>query len=143
MLRRLDRERIGGRLELLGAEQPQPAAAAPSTSLAADWATEEAKLPSDWSDLLCELELTSSDHLDPAALRLVPLNPTLLDESSGFRFRVARTRGYGGSPQMTRRCLERLDETGIPGKLRIVRALSDTGPVATQGPVWYMAGKVV
>jgi hypothetical protein len=143
MLRRLDRERIGGELELLGTDQAQPRQAAPHTSLAEDWTREEAKLPSDWSDLLCELDLTSTDHLDPAALRLVPLNPGLLEGATGFRFRVARRRGYGGSPEMTRRCLERLDEIGIPGRLRIVRALSDTGPVATQGPVWYVGGKVL
>jgi hypothetical protein len=41
-----------------------------------------------------------------------------------------------------RRCLERLDAAGIPGRVRIVRALSDTQPVATQGPVWYVGGKV-
>jgi hypothetical protein len=44
---------------------------------------------------------------------------------------------------MTRRCLERLDEEGIPGQLRILRALSDTDPVYTQGPVWYVEGKAV
>ena len=44
---------------------------------------------------------------------------------------------------MTRRCLERLDEEGITGRLRILRALSDTKAVATQGPVWYVGGKAV
>ena len=44
---------------------------------------------------------------------------------------------------MTRRCLERLDEAGIRGELRILRVLSDTQPVATQGPVWYVGGKAV
>jgi hypothetical protein len=43
---------------------------------------------------------------------------------------------------MVRRCLERLDATGIPGTVRILRALSDTHPVQTQGPVWYVGGKV-
>jgi hypothetical protein len=27
--------------------------------------------------------------------------------------------------------------------LRILRVLSDTKPVGTQGPVWYVGGKVV
>ena len=44
---------------------------------------------------------------------------------------------------MVRRCLERVDERQIPGEVRILRALSDTRPVATQGPVWYVGGKVV
>jgi hypothetical protein len=44
---------------------------------------------------------------------------------------------------MVRRCLERLDERGLPGTVRILRALSDSKPVGTQGPVWYVGGKVV
>jgi hypothetical protein len=43
---------------------------------------------------------------------------------------------------MVRRCLERLDERNIRGQLRILRALSDTKPAYTQGPVWYAGGKV-
>ena len=44
---------------------------------------------------------------------------------------------------MVRRCLERVDARGIEGRLAIVHALSDTKPVGTQGPVWYVGGKVV
>jgi hypothetical protein len=42
-----------------------------------------------------------------------------------------------------RRCLERVDAEAIRGQLRILRVLSDTDPVSTQGPVWYVEGKVV
>jgi hypothetical protein len=44
---------------------------------------------------------------------------------------------------MARRCLERLDEVGIGARVEILRALSDTKPVLTQGPVWYLEGKAV
>ena len=44
---------------------------------------------------------------------------------------------------MVERCFQRLDERGIPAEVRILRALADTRPVATQGPVWYVGGKVV
>jgi len=44
---------------------------------------------------------------------------------------------------MAGRSLERLDEEGIRGEVRILRALSDTRPVATQGPVWYVDGRAV
>ena len=44
---------------------------------------------------------------------------------------------------MVRRCLERLDARGIEGRLTIIHALSDTKPVGTQGPVWYVGGKAV
>ena len=44
---------------------------------------------------------------------------------------------------MARRCLERLDEEGIGGELTVLRVLSDTDAVATQGPVWRVGGKAV
>jgi hypothetical protein len=60
-----------------------------------------------------------------------------------FRFRAARRFGYGASPEMTRRCFERLDAESIRGTVRIEWALSDTRPVYTQGPVWYAGGRAV
>ncbi len=116
---------------------------APREPAAAQWDAALATLPADWSDLLCELELTSSDHLSRAALLTAPLNPTRVPGRSAFRFRVARTFGYGASPEMTRRCLERLDAEGIPARLTLLHVLSDTDNVATQGPVWRVAGKAV
>jgi hypothetical protein len=44
---------------------------------------------------------------------------------------------------MVSRCLERCDEEGITGEVEILRALSDTFPVGTQGPVWYVGGRSV
>jgi hypothetical protein len=44
---------------------------------------------------------------------------------------------------MTRRCFERLDDEEIRGSVRVLRALSDTQPVQTQGPVWYVGGRSV
>ena len=113
-------------------------------SLAADWDAAIATLPADWSDLLCELELTSSDHVERAALLVAPINPVPSNQGRhGFHFRAARTFGYGAASGMVRRCLARLDEEGIPGDVRLVLALSDTQPVGTQGPVWYVGGKAV
>jgi hypothetical protein len=143
LLARLDGERIDGKLELLGADEP-PATPAPlRPTLAAAWDEELARLPPDWSDLYCEVRLTSTDYLERAALLMAPLNPARYGGETGFRFRVARTFGYGASPEMTRRCFERLDEAGIPGTLRILRMLADTHPNATQGPVWYVGGRSV
>lgn len=145
LLARLDAEGIRGTLQLLGTAEtaPAPAEERERRSLAAAWDEALADLPEDWSDLHCELELISSDHLDPAALLLAPVNPLRYGSTPGFRFRVARSFGYGASPQMARRCLARLDENGIPGALRILRVLCDTRPAETQGPVWYVEGKVV
>ncbi len=143
LLRRIDAEGIAGTVALLGtADAPEHRAAA-RVSLAEDWDAATAGLPSDWSDLLCELDLTSSDHIERGALLLAPINPIQSAGHTGFRFRCAHTFGYGASAGMVRRCLARLDEDGIPGEVRVLRALSDTHPVGTQGPVWYVEGKAV
>jgi hypothetical protein len=146
LLRRLDQERIEGRLELAAtgkAEPEPPAPTGPRGTLAETWDAAAAGLPSDWSDAYAEIELRSTDHLERAALLLAPVNPARFGGKPAFRFRVARRFGYGASPQMTRRSLERLDEEGIRGTVRILWAVSDSRPVATQGPVWYVGGKVV
>jgi len=44
---------------------------------------------------------------------------------------------------MATRCLERCEEGGLTGEVEILRVLSDTNPVGTQGPVWLVDGRVV
>lgn len=143
LLGRLDAEHVNGTLTLLSASEQRLAEPEAAPTLAAAWKTALATLPADWSDLLCELEVVSTDYLQRTALMLSPLNPTRDPAKVAFRFRVARRYGYGASPQMVRRCLERVDEEGIRGRVAILRALSDTHNVATQGPVWYVEGKPV
>jgi hypothetical protein len=145
LLARLDAERIDGTLELVSSGKPESAAAPEVVrpTLAGSWDAALAALPSDWSDAYAEVELRSSDHLDRAALLLAPVNPSRFGGKPGFRFRTARRFGYGVSPEMARRCFERLDSEGVRGEVRILRALSDTRPVQTQGPVWYVGGKAV
>lgn len=140
LLRRIDGERIRGWLDLVTfstivAEPREARASWPALEEA--WLSAVAALPEDWSDIYAEVELASSDFLDPGALRLAPLNPSRPDRGLAFRFRVARSFGYGASSGMARRCMARLDEEGIKGRLVILWALSDTKAVATQGPVWY------
>jgi hypothetical protein len=140
---RLDEAGIAGELELLGAEAVAAGERQAPRTLVDSWEAALATLPSDWSDVYVELQLTSSDHLEPAALALSPVNPARHGEAPGFRFRCARRFGYGASQEMVRRCLARLDGRSIPGELQILWVLSDTHPVGTQGPVWYTGGKVV
>ena len=142
-LARLDAEGLGGRLTLVSAGEAAPESEPRRPTLVESWDALVAELPPDWSDLYAEIELTSSDHLEPAALALAPLNPARYGGTPGFRFRCARRFGYGASPGMVRRCLARMDERGIPGRATVLRALSETRAVATQGPVWYLGGKVV
>lgn len=112
-------------------------------SLADAWDAELGRLPGDWSDLLAELEIDSSDDLDRVALLCAPMNPARDGDRPAFTFRCARVAGYGVAPMMARRCFERLDETGLGGRIGVLRVLSDTDPVGTQGPTWIVAGKVL
>jgi hypothetical protein len=143
LLQRLDAERIQGELELAGVGEAPASPGDERVALSDAWDAVLGSLPPDWSDLYAEVELTSSDYIEPGALALSPLNPTRPDARPLFRFRAARKFGYGGSPEMVRRCLERLDEAGIRGELRILNVISDSYPAKTQGPVWYAAGKVI
>ena len=143
MVKRLDDEGIAGTLTLVSSGEAAPEPVLSRASLAAEWDAALQVLPSDWSDLLCDLELASSDYIERAALLLAPLNPIQGIGRPGFRFRCAHSFGYGASNGMVRRCLARLDEERIGGEVRILRAFSDTHPVGTQGPVWRIGERAV
>jgi len=144
LLRRLDRKRIWCTLTLVGVHhEPRAEQARLARGLAESWDAALVELPPDWSDLLCELELDSTDYLPRAALLGAPLNPTRNPEAIALRFRVSGKQGYGTSAGMARRCLERMDAEGITGRVTVLHALSDTENVATQGPVWRIAGRSV
>jgi len=144
---RLDEARIWCVLEEeeVGERKPEAAAdrARHTVPVAETWDAALAELPSGWSDLLCLLELESSALLPRAALLCAPINPTRERHAVGFTFRCARRAGYGVAPEMARRCFERLDGEGIEGSVSVLRVVSDTDNVATQGPVWYVGGKVL
>lgn len=140
----LDERRIWCLLEEVGvSETPaaEPAVPEDARSVAAAWDAELAALPRDWSDLLCSLEIASSVQLDRAALLCAPLNPARQSDAPVFTFRAAREAGYGTSPGMVRRCFERLDEEQIEATVAVLRHLSESEPVATQGPVWLVGGR--
>lgn len=142
---RLDESRVwcllGETRVRTGVEAPQ--GEPDSASVAESWDAALAPLATDYTDLLCELELTSSDHLDRTALLCAPINPTRDPSRLAFVFRCAGRSGYGVSAGMARRCFERLDKEGIAGTTRVLRALSDLDNVGTQGAVWLVGGKVL
>jgi hypothetical protein len=143
LLGRIDAEGISGELTLVGSSETEAAPQIARATLAAEWQAALAVLPSDWSDLVAELELDSSADVDRGAVLCAPLNPIQIGlEASrakpGFRFRCASAYGYGASVGMVGRCLARLDETDITGHIRITRALSDVHPVATQGATFVV-----
>jgi hypothetical protein len=144
LLRRIDSENVRGHLEVIRATESAPVApTARHQPLAEQWQDALAGLPADWTDVYAEIRFTSTDYLERAALLIAPCNPTRYGGPNALQFRCARAFGYGVSPQMAERCFARCDEERITGEVEILRALSDTFPVATQGPVWYVGGRAV
>jgi hypothetical protein len=120
---------------------PDLSAAGGGETLVAAWERLLSELPEDWSGLYAELEPLDRDALAAAALTVSPLNPERCEGPAALRFRVARNFGYGAAPEMARRCLERLDEEGARGSLRLLELASDDRPVETQGQVWRLGGR--
>jgi hypothetical protein len=143
LLRRLDSARINGTLTALGSEKAVERAEREVVSLVESWDATLASLPDDWSDLVAEVQLLSTDYVERAAVLCIQMNPRRVGDRAAFRFRAAHHAGYGVAPQMARRCLERCDEANIRGSIAILQVLSDTHLVATQGPVWILDGQTI
>lgn len=151
LFERLDDQRVWCELEQVGSlndttpmtlpDEPGPVPESPLVAEAWDALLET--LPSDWGVLLCRLEIDSSDELPRTALLCAPLNPTRDGDELAFTFRCGRTAGYGVSPEMARRCFERMDAEGHPGRVSVLRLLSDVDNVGTQGASWLVAGKIL
>lgn len=139
---RLDAQRVWCTLTRGEVREGKRVEESPRRSVAQSWADALSTLPEDWSELLCRLEIAGSDLLPRAALLCAPINPTRDRESIGFLFRAGRV-GYGVSPEMAGRCWKRLDEESIAGSVTVLRALSDTQPVASQGSSWIVDGRVL
>jgi hypothetical protein len=143
-LTRLLRNVPSGTLVLSGSQAaPERAPGRRVEPLTTSWDRAIAGLPADWSDLYAEVQLTSTDFVERASVLCVQCNPRRDGKRAALRFRSARVRGYGVSPEMARRCLERCDAEHIEGSVSILRVISDSRPVATQGPVWIADGKTI
>jgi hypothetical protein len=143
LLRLLDEDRVIARLELVGTAVVVAEPEDEIPLLADAWLSATAVLPPDWSDLYAEVRFTSSDYIEPGAVLCAPMNPRREGTRSAMRFRSARLAGYGASPMMVSRCLERCDEAELRGAVEILSVFSDTHLVATQGPTWFVAGRNV
>ena len=143
LLKRLDDVGIAGTLQLQGIQKAPPEELRSKPALRAQWELRLAGVPADWSDIYAQVRLDSTDYLERAALLLAPINPAQHGGLTALRFRSAHHFGYGVSPEMAARCFERCDDEGITGEVEILYVLSDTNPVATQGPVWLLGGRTV
>ena len=141
---RLLRRVHSGTLSLSGSQaaaEAPPAHEIPPLTTSFDRAL--AGLPADWSDLYAEIELLSTDYVERASVLCIQCNPRRDGTRAALRFRCARERGYGVAPEMARRCFERCDAEGIRGSVNVLRAISGSRPVATQGPVWLAGGRTI
>ena len=143
LVKRLDDEGIKGTLGLRSVQKAAREVLRGKETLRAQWERRLAGVPADWSDIYGEVRLDSTDYLERGALLLAPVNPARFGGRAALRFRSAHHFGYGVSPEMAARCFERCDEEGITGEVEILYVLSDTHPVATQGPVWLLGGHTV
>jgi hypothetical protein len=148
VFRRLDKEGIRGRVDLIGTdagpvETPAVGPRHARAPLALQWDELISDLPPDWSEVYAEVELASSDFLSRAALLMAPVNPSRYGGPAVLRFRSARRAGYGVAPEMAGRCFERADTESITGAVRILRVISHSSHVFTQGPVWRVGGRSV
>ena len=112
---RLDEQRVWCRSPVARCARRNRPRSRRRRSVAQSWDDALATLPEDWTELLCQLEISGSDLLPRAALLCAPINPTRDRDSIGFVFRAGRV-GYGVSTVMARRCFERLDEEGIAAR---------------------------
>jgi hypothetical protein len=132
-----------GTLSLAGSQAATKTPTRTPTTLTAGWDAAVAGLPADWSDLYAEIELVSTDFIERASVLCIQCNPRRDGRRAALRFRSARKSGYGVSPEMARRCLERCDAEDIRGTISILRVLSGSRHVGTQGPVWLAGGKTL
>jgi len=132
-----------GTLSLSGSQAAAKTPARTPTTMTASWDTAVAGLPADWSDLYAEIELGSTDFIERASVLCIQCNPRRDGSRAALRFRAARKSGYGVAPEMARRCLERCDAESIRGSVSVLRVLSGSRHVGTQGPVWLAGGKTL
>ena len=108
------------------------------------WDARTRELPEDWSDLWRRSSSSRATTWSAAPLLLAPVNPARAGERLALpvpRRATVRLR------RLARRCCAAASSGStararISGTLRILRALADTKPVSTQGPVWYVGGRV-
>ncbi len=106
-------------------------------TLTHQWDALLADEPADWENLFIELRIADNNRMEEAGLAICALNPWHGESwrSGWFRFRVARTFGYGADDAVTCNMLAKLDHRGIAGELVLLRSIDHFLPVHTQGTV--------
>jgi predicted alpha/beta hydrolase family esterase len=90
--------------------------------LAADFQQILETLPSDWTDLECDLRIVDMSQYVDTAVAVSQVNAQVYQhpqEGWHWRFLVAHSFGHAAAAETVRGVLEKLDEGGVRGELRV------------------------
>lgn len=91
-------------------------------SLAADFQQILGTLPSDWTDLECDLRIEDMSQYVDTAVALSQVNAQVYQhpqEGWHWRLLVAHSFGHAAAAETVMGVLEKLDEGGVAGELRV------------------------
>lgn len=91
-------------------------------------------LPRDWERARIQLTLDEDEDADRAALILAPATPGRAGRAFTLHVSADAAGGAGATPALARRVLSRLDEAGIPGRLRLAEAERPAPKPAASAP---------
>jgi hypothetical protein len=94
-------------------------------ALAEDFQSILDSLPSDWTDIVCDLRIADEDLYVDAAVLMTQINAQPYSQADWhFRINVAHSFGHAAAPETVKGTLELLDDEGIGGEL-IVRDIHE------------------
>jgi hypothetical protein len=97
----------------------------PGMALAEDFQSILDSLPSDWTDIVCDLRIADEDLYVDAAVLMTQINAQPYSQADWhFRINVAHSFGHAAAPETVKGTLELLDDEGIGGEL-IVRDIHE------------------
>ena len=141
---KLDDERIRGTAALVTVDERAGARGGAARPLAALWDAALASVP---AGLERPALRARADLERPPRARGAPAGAAQPDARAGSQRLPLPRRAERSATAPRRRwraaASSALDAEGIPGRLTLLHVLSDTHNVATQGPVWRVAGKAV
>lgn len=101
---------------------PRPIATLRRVSLAGDFQQILATLPPDWTDLEVDMRIEAESQYVDTAVALSQVNAQVYQhprEGWQWRLLVAHSFGHAAAPETVQGVLERLDEDGVHGELRV------------------------
>ena len=89
-------------------------------SLASDFQLILDALPPDWTDLEVDLRIEDESHYIDTAVAVSQVNAQVYSHADWhWRLRIAHSFGHAAAAETVRGVLEKLDEQGVSGELRV------------------------